>query len=300
MLEAIILGILQGLTEFLPVSSSGHLVIIPYLVPQFSQPPLAFGVAVHGGSLVAVIAYFWSDLKFLATRMFDVNSEGPEATARARKTVMLLGIGSIPAAALGLALRDSFETAFEQPQYAAAFLLVTGAILYAAETIRLRRAAAQLEIPAKEMTSRQRRLDPGRDEGTISVGDAIVIGLAQAFAIFPGVSRAGSTMAAGMIRGLSREGAARYSFLLSIPVILGAFILSIPDLTNGSLDESGFGGSALIAGMLAAAISGYWAIRFLLKLVATDDLLGFARYVVVLGTLTLFGYFTWIGPASSL
>lgn len=300
MLEAIILGVLQGITEFLPVSSSGHLVIVPYLVPQLNQPPLAFGVAVHGGSLLSVIAYFWSDLVFLATRTVGIKSEGPEATARARKTVLVLAIGSVPAAILGLALKSTFEETFEQPQYAAAFLLVTGAILWFAETVRLRRASAGIGVPAKEMTARQRQLDPGRDEGTIGVVDAVVIGLAQAFAIFPGVSRAGSTMAAGMVRGLSREGAARYSFLLSIPVILGAVILSLPDLTNGSLDESGFGGGALIAGMAAAAASGYWAIRFLLRLVASDDLLGFARYVVVLGALTLFGYFTWIGPASSL
>ena len=300
MFEAIVLGIVQGLTEFLPVSSSGHLVIIPYLVPEFTQPPLAFGVAVHAGSLVAVIVYFWADLVFLATRSLGIRSEGPEATARARRTIALLAVGSVPAAALGLGLESTFEDLFDEPNWAAGFLIVTGGILWMAETIRRRRVAAELGKPMKDLTAQERRRDPGRDEGTTSFVDAVVIGLAQAVAILPGISRAGATMAAGMVRGLSREGAARYSFLLSIPIIAGAFVFSLPDLTGGALDGGSYGGGALVAGMVAAGVSGYWAIRFLLRLVTNDDLLGFARYVVVLGTLTLTGYYTWIGPASQV
>jgi undecaprenyl-diphosphatase len=298
-LEAIVLGLVQGLTEFLPVSSSGHLVIIPYLV-AWEPPPLAFDVALHAATLVAVIAYFAGDLWFLATRSFGIGTEDPAAVRRARLTVGLLAAASVPAALAGYFLEPVFEETFGDPRIAAVMLFVTGTLLWGAERIRRRRAAAELGVAVDDMTPREARLDPGRGEGTTSFTDAITIGIAQMLAILPGISRSGATIAAGMTRGLSREGAARFSFLMAVPVIAGAFVFQLGDLTGEGLANSGYGGSALVAGMVAAGLSGYWAIRYLLRLVTTDDLLGFARYVVFFGALTLLGSFTWLGPPSQV
>jgi len=297
-IRAIILGIVQGLTEFLPVSSSGHLVVIPYLL-SWEQPPLSFGVAVHFGSLLAVLAYFAGDLWFLATRTFGIGASGPEEIKRARTTVMLLVIGTLPAAVLGATLESQFEKTFEDPRFAASFLLVTAILLWLAETIRRRRVAAREGVTVKEVTAAQELDDPGRHEGTTTITDAVAIGFAQAMAILPGISRAGATMATGMMRGLSREGAARFSFLLSIPIILGATAFEYPDFSTSGLEGTMYGGWALVAGMAAAAVSGFWAIRYLLRLVADNDLLGFARYVAFFGILTWVGYL-WLGPPSQV
>lgn len=298
MLEAIILGLLQGLTEFLPVSSSGHLVIVPYLA-GWEQPPLAFDVAVHAATLLAVVLYFLGDLWFLATRTFGLLSSGPAETSRARTTVGLLAVGTVPAAITGYLVKPIFDEQLSDPRVAAVMLFVTALLLWFAETVRRRRAAVQQGVAVKQMTAEQARLDPGRDEGTTTFLDAIAIGGAQALAILPGISRSGATIAMGMGRGLSREGAARFSFLLAIPVIAGAFVSQLGDMTGGvSLAGTVYDGTPLVAGVIAAGVSGYWAIRFLLKLVVDEDLLGFARYVVMLGLLTLAASFTWLGPPS--
>ena len=299
MLQAIVLGLVQGLTEFLPVSSSGHLVIVPYLV-AWESPPLAFGVALHAATLLAVVAYFVGDLWFLATRTFGLRSSGPEETRRARTTVGLLAIGSLPAALAGFFLEEMFARSFEDPRFAALMLFVTAGLLWFAESLRRRRAAAAEGVSVRQQTAAQAQVDPGRDEGTTSFTDALTVGVAQALAIFPGISRSGATIAAGMARGLSREAAARFSFLLSIPVIAGAFVFELGEVTGEGLAGTAYGGSALVAGMVAAAASGYWAIRFLLRLVANQDLLGFARYVTMFGGLTLLGAYTWIGAPSQV
>jgi undecaprenyl-diphosphatase len=297
-LQAIILGLVQGLTEFLPVSSSGHLVIVPYLV-GWDDPPLAFDVALHGATLLAVVAFFAGDLWFLATRTFGIGTDDPAEVRRARLTLLLLAVASVPAALAGFFLEETFEEVFGDPRIAAGMLFATAGMLWAAETMRRRRAAVEHGVAVGELTRAQASLDPGRHEGTTSVTDAFVMGCAQMLALIPGISRAGATMAAGMMRGLSREGAARFSFLMSVPVIGGAFAFQVGDL--GDVTAMGeYGGVALIAGMTAAALSGYWAIRYLLRLVVTDDLLGFARYVMFFGALTLLGAFTWIGPPSQV
>lgn len=299
MLEAIILGLVQGLTEFLPVSSSGHLVIVPYLV-GWDDPPLAFDVALHAATLLAVVAYFAGDLWFLATRTFGVGSTGPADTQRARLTLGLLAVGSVPAALAGFFLEPVFEDTFSDPRIAACLLFATAGMLWFAERLRRRRAATAQGVQLADMTVGQDRLDPGRHEGTTTFIDAVAMGGAQALAILPGISRSGATIAMGMARGLSREGAARFSFLMSIPVIAGAFVFQLADVAGTGLDGTRYGGQALIAGMVAAAASGYWAIRYLLQLVVNRDLLGFARYVVFFGLLTLLGAFTWIGPPSQV
>lgn len=299
MLEAIILGLVQGLTEFLPVSSSGHLVIVPYLL-GWESPPLAFDVALHAATLLAVFSYFAGDLWFLATRMIGIGASDTAEVRRARVMVGLLAVASVPAALAGYFLEPIFEDTFGDPRIAAAMLFVTAGLLWVSENLRRRRAAVAQGLEPAGMTPDQARFDPGRDAGTTTFRDAIVIGVAQMLAILPGISRSGATIAAGMIRGLSLEGAVRFSFLMSIPVIAGAFVFQLDDLAGTALDGTGYDGGPLIVGMVAAAVSGYWAIRYLVKLVATDDLLGFARYVVVVGALTLIGALTWIGPASQV
>lgn len=292
MLEAIVLGLIQGLTEFLPVSSSGHLVIVPYLL-SWEQPTITFDVAVHFGTVLAVIAYFAGDLWWLATRSLGIDGSQADAQ-RARMTIALLALASVPAAAAGYFLEDQFESAFADPRVAAAMLLVTGALLWSAEYTRRRRASIIEGVPANRIPP---AVDHGRDEGSATFMDAAIIGIAQAAAILPGISRSGATIVAGMGRGLSREGAARFSFLLSIPIILGATAFKLGDFLAPDAPEAVFSDLEILAGTIAAAISGFLALRFMLRLVVNEDLLGFARYVALLGVLTFVGY-AWLGPPS--
>jgi undecaprenyl-diphosphatase len=190
-----------------------------------------------------------------------------------------------------VAFESTFEAAFGSPRAVAIFLYVTAVGLTAVELLRRRRAAASIGKPVGELEGAERDLDPGRREDTITIRDVVVIGLAQAFAIFPGVSRSGATIVAGMGMGLSRAAAARFSFLLSVPIVLGATVSKLPDLGESEAGTLPFGPLEITAGVLAAGISGYWAIRFLLRLVQTDDLLGFARYVAVFATLLFAGTF---------
>lgn len=293
MLRAIILGIIQGLTEFLPVSSSGHLVVTPYLF-SWETPGLPFDVALHAGTLVAVVGYFAADLWYLATRSLGVGTVAEGEAARARRTIGLLAVGSVPAAIAGFTLEDVFADAFERPVWVAGFFLVTAGLLTLAETVRARRARRAGAVQGAAVDEVPPHVDPGRDETTIGFVDTITIGLFQAFALFPGISRSGSTIAGGMLRGLSREASARFSFLLMIPAVAGATVLKLPELFDNG--NQVFTTTEIIAGMVAAAVSGFWAIRYLLKLVQTDDLKGFARYLVFFSILILIGRFTWIGP----
>ncbi|MBW3657622.1 MAG: undecaprenyl-diphosphate phosphatase [Actinobacteria bacterium] len=294
MLQAIVLGLVQGLTEFLPVSSSGHLTVVPYLL-SWPQPPLAFNVALHFGTLLAVVAYFWGDLWYLATRSVGVGTTVDGEAARARRTVGLLAVGTLPAAVIGYLFESSFEQVFDDPRAVAGFLLVTASILWGAERLRRRRAAVLVGVRARALSPEQQAIDPGRDEGTVGWLDTIAIGFAQALAIFPGISRSGATIAMGMARGMSREGSARFSFLLSVPIILGATLAQARELLGGEAEERLFTTAEIAVGVAVAALSGYWAIRFLLRYVASDDLTGFARYVAFFAVLTFVGTL-WIGP----
>ncbi|MFN2557807.1 MAG: undecaprenyl-diphosphate phosphatase [Nitriliruptorales bacterium] len=313
MLRAVILGVVQGLTEFLPVSSSGHLVVVPYLL-SWQSPGLAFDVALHAGTLISLVIYFAADLWHLVTRSLGVGTVVAGDVQRARRTVAMLALGSLPAALVGLLFEGFFEEAFTQPLWVAGFFLVTAGLLYAAELVRRRRAAnliiaSQLDsgkMPdgaheASRGTDQARveaaQFDPGRDETTVNWIDSLVIGGAQAFALFPGLSRSGSTIAFGMFRGLSRLAAARFSFLLAIPAVAGALILELPDVFAG--DTGGFSDSEVMVGMAAAMVSGYWAVRYLLRLVTTDELNGFARYLVLAALLVAVASL-WIGPVSSV
>jgi undecaprenyl-diphosphatase len=276
--QAFFLGILQGATEFLPVSSSGHLVLVPWLL-GWASPGLAFDAVVHWGTALAVVAYFWRDwvslvraallsLRALTLRRLrtDPSLESSQGSRDARLAWFIL-LGTVPAALLGWLLEDFFERMFGRPAAAAVFLLVTAGILAAGERFGRRE----------------------RDLDTLTWTDALLVGLAQALAIFPGISRSGSTIAAGLARGLRREPAARFSFLLATPVILGAGLLKVVDLAQ-------MGGLAaqipsLAIGFVAAGVVGFGCIHFLLRYLQRRRLYPFAVYCAVVGVVCLVAAF---------
>lgn len=263
LLEALILGIVQGATEFLPVSSSGHLVLVPWWF-GFDKPPLLFDVVVHMGTLMAVLVYFWRDwltllqagLNALRNRTF----QDPDA-----RLLLLIIIGTIPAALAGVLLENVFEAAFAEPRAAALFLLVTAGLL----TLSERSYAADRDLPE------------------INSFDALAIGIAQAFAILPGISRSGSTIATGIMRGFPRPVAARFSFLLATPIIMGAGAKQVLDVLSGDVTVASDLVGPLIGGFFAAAGVGILSIWFLMRLLQSRRLYGFAVYCAAFGTLSL-------------
>jgi undecaprenyl-diphosphatase len=263
--QSIFLGIIQGLTEFLPISSSGHLVIIPYLLgwklPQ--QDAFIFDVLVQVATLAGVFAYFWKDILAIL-KAFVMSLFTPQSfkDPLARQGWLIL-VATLPAGVIGVALKGPVESAFNSPQATGFFLFVTAGILIGAERL-------------------------GRREKTIEQltwQDALWIGLAQAVAIFPGISRSGSTIAGGMARRLQRPSAARFSFLLSIPIMLaagglaGLDLLEIPNLTQVL--------PVFIPGFIAAAVTGYFTIRWLLGFLQRRPLTVFAIYCILAGIITI-------------
>jgi len=244
-------GLIQGLTEFLPVSSSGHLVLIPALL-GFEEPSLAASVMLHLGTLLAVVAYYRTDL----LRLLHLRRD-----SEARRILLLLAIGTVPAALVGLTLHGPVETVFSEPWLVAVALMVTGAIL----------------LFSLLVGKGVRRLAEGRWT------DGVVVGLAQAFALLPGISRSGMTIAAGMAQGFQRKEAARFAFLLSIPAIAGAALLDGMDL----VERGGFT-SDLLLGMAVAAVVGYLAIAGLIRVLVRVGLLPFALYCLAFGTAAYF------------
>lgn len=264
-LQAIILGIVQGATEFIPVSSSGHLVLVPWLL-GWDSPGLVFDTVVHWGTLVAVLAYFWRDWLVLITAWFRglLRWDWQEPEAR---LMWLLILGSIPAALLGFFLEDFFEALFGKPVWVSVFLLVTAGLLALSERLGDLGAARE------------------RDLDSLRWPDALVIGLGQAAAIAPGISRSGSTIATGLFRGLQRPAAARFSFLLATPIIFGAGLLQLKDLFSAPDPLAQL--PALTAGFLAATISGYFCIWGLLRYLKQGKLYPFAIYCALAGVLCL-------------
>lgn len=251
-LQAIFLGIVQGLTEFLPVSSSGHLVIFQHIF-GVEEGPLTFDVLVHLGTLVAVIIAFWDDVVAILRKPFS------------RMTYLII-IGCIPAALMGFYLEPLFTKAFESLLVVGIGLLITGFILKISDTVSRR------TIVFKEL-----------EETT--TWNALFIGLLQGIAIIPGISRSGSTIAGGLLAGLDREWAARYSFLLSIPVILGAGLVHIKRLVETGIESAMI--LPYIIGPITACIFGYIAIRVVMTLVKDGRLVYFSYYCWTVGLLTL-------------
>jgi undecaprenyl-diphosphatase len=275
LLQAFLLGLIQGVTEFIPVSSSGHLQAVPFLL-GWEPGSLAFDVALHLGTLVAVVAYFRADLWGMAKGLLRPGDR--DAAARgSRRLVGLLAVASVPAAIVGLLARDVITAAFEQPLAVAAFLVLTAVLLWSAE--RRRTQLGTVEHTADDVAA------VGAELAALPWSRAVGMGAAQALAIFPGVSRSGATIAAGMSLGMSRGAAARLSFLMLLPVTLGAALVTLPDLVTAQPGTLPFGPVEIALGVSVSAVSGYLAIRFLIALVARRSLLVFARYVLVLAAL---------------
>jgi undecaprenyl-diphosphatase len=293
-LRAFILGIVQGLTEFLPISSSAHLSIVPKLL-GYQTPELAFDVLLHFGTLTAVIAYFWRDLWAFVLCLLAPGRLGPGQAGARRRMLALLVLASVPAAAAGFLVQDWAEKQTGQPLRASVFLFATTALMITAELYDARRkrlAATPVGVRAAEAgadpdpADRAPEHSPGRpvpaetELQTLPAGRAFGIGVAQALALVPGVSRSGATISTGLLLGVSREAAARFSFLLSIPAILGAGILKLDELGQGV--ESG---PELLVGFLAAAVSGFLAVSLLIRLLRTHTLWPFIWYRLAAGSL---------------
>ncbi|WP_334110019.1 undecaprenyl-diphosphatase UppP [Thermodesulfitimonas autotrophica] len=250
--EAVVLGIVQGLGEFLPISSSAHLVLTPWFF-GWPDPGLSFDVALHLGTLVAVIAYFWRDWLTLATH-------GLRGTrSRESRLFWYLVVATVPGGLAGMALEKYAETTFRAPGLVGLMLIFMGLILYWAD----------------------HRGPRARGIWQVGWGDAFLIGFAQALAIVPGVSRSGATIAAGRFLGLDREAATRFSFLLSLPIILGAGLFSLRHI--GAQDLT----LPFWVGVVTSGITGFAAIAFLLRFVVTRNFNVFVWYRGILGLLTI-------------
>jgi undecaprenyl-diphosphatase len=259
---AMLLGLLQGLTEFLPVSSSGHLAIAQHLVPGFQQPGLLFDVTLHVGTLAAVCVYFWRDLSVL----FGGRRGNPYSLSRAERSrlVWLMVAATLVTGLLGLALKERVEAAFTSLTAVGAFLLVTGLILLAGQALSARRGR-------------------GKEERQTRLGDALFVGLMQGLAVMPGISRSGSTISAGLARGLEPAWAARLSFLLSIPAVAGAALLECRECAGAAAGQW----PAYLAGAAVAFASGLAAIRLVMGALRRGNFSLFAYYCFAAGGLVL-------------
>lgn len=253
--EAIILGIVQGLTEFLPISSSGHLILAEWATGWKGEliNSLTFDVALHVGTLTAVLWYFWRDWLHLGKASLKVlQGRAPQYEAR---LVWYIALATIPAVIAGLTLERTIETLFRNPLLVAAALVVGSVLMWFAD----------------RYSKHERFL------GTMTLGHALLVGAAQAFALVPGISRSGITITAALAAGYRREDAARFSFLLSTPVIAGAAFLKLRDLTF-----QGHAAWGCILGTLGSAAVGYLAIRFLIRYLGRHSLNIFVWYRVAL------------------
>jgi len=254
--QSLLLGAGQGLTEFLPVSSSGHLALAQHFMVGFHQPGILFDVMLHLGTLLAVVVYFRKDLLALAIAPWQRGEEG----AANRHLLGLLVAGSLPTAVIGLLLKRTVEQFLEKPAGVAALLLVTGTLLFVAERFRHRGKRQKLTLV-----------------------DALLTGVAQGVAVFPGISRSGATIATLLLRGVDGADAARFSFLLSLPAVCGAALLSLKDLSGIATEEI----PLYLAGAAVASLVGFMAIHWLLAAIRKERLYAFAIYCWIVGSLTL-------------
>jgi len=307
-LQAAVVGLVQGVSELFPISSLGHAVLIPAViggqwaqnlnVAAESSPYLAFIVGLHVATAAALLIYFWRDWVRIIRGLITSIRYREVYTADERLAWMIV-LGTIPVGIAGLALQKTFQTVFGQPKLAAVFLTVNGLILIAGE--RFRRDASR---EADEETVRQReyaelavgrhsasaRAERQREHAAVAMSDgrlaslsypqAMLIGSAQCLALIAGISRDGVTMVAGMTRGLSREDAGRFAFLLATPAILAAGVLKLPELFGPA--GAGIGGQILV-GSLMAGLGAYFSVRFLVKYLQTRTLTPFGIYCIVAG-----------------
>lgn len=284
-LEAIVLGIIQGLTEFLPISSTAHLALTPWLVTKlglanWSDPGLTFDVALHGGTLLAILVYFWRTwIQILRAALggkvvrFSETSDSqrnltPEEERSERRLLWYMIAATIPAGLAGALLEKRIETSFRSPLLMASMLIIVAIVMWVAER------ASRFQKPLPQ----------------INFGDAMTVGVLQAFAVVPGVSRSGITIAGGLFRNLTREAAARFSFLLSTPIIAGAALLKLHHVMKEGLPP----GMAMpfLVGIVVSAVVGYATIAWFIRYLGTKTLTVFIAYRIVFGLLVLcLGYF---------
>jgi undecaprenyl-diphosphatase len=280
--QAIVLGVLQGISELFPISSLGHTVIFPNLFgwdnivrwqSQSESPWLAFNVMLHVGSAIGLLIYFWRDWVDLV-RAFFVSLRKRRAETPTERLAWLIICAEIPVGILGLALEHPVRVATAKPEIAASFLIVNGLILLGAERLR-RRSEVRALARREGMKS-----DGGRELATLDYREAGVVGLAQSSALIAGISRDGVVMATGLARGLDNSDAARFGFLLATPLILAAGLYKIPDLT-GPLG-AGIRGPAVIAAVFAA-ITAVITVHFLTRYFKRGNLTPFGIYCVLFG-----------------
>jgi len=271
--QAIVLGIVQGLTEFLPVSSSGHLILVRDLL-HWSDPGLAFDVALHAGTLVAVLIYFaglWIRILRAAfganiridSESGDTSPLSPEELRQQRWLLWLLVLGTVPGAIIGKLFEKQAEETFRQPALVASMMILVALIMWWAE---------------KASSYRKSLSQTG-------VADALTVGIAQAAAIVPGVSRSGSTIAAGLFRGMTRDAAARFSFLLATPIIAGACVLNAIHLRHTGIPADMK--QAFIVGTAVSAVVGYITIAGFIRYLRTRTLKIFIVYRIIFGIIVL-------------
>ena len=261
--QAIILGMVQGLGEFLPISSSAHLILTPWLF-KWHDPGLGFDLALHWGTLLAVLVYFRNDIwllvkgfwysLFKSTRDFEANIY--------QKLSWLIILASVPGALIGKLLEEKAETSLRSPLLIAIDLAVFGVVFFVLD----------------KMGKKEKNLDK------IKWYDALIVGFGQALAIIPGVSRSGATMGAGLLLGFKRADAARFSFLMSAPIIFGAGLVKVKEFMSGGIT------AVLVAGFISAAIFGFFSIRFLLRYLAKHDFKIFVWYRLALAAVVLAVY----------
>lgn len=287
--QAVFLGVVQGLTEFLPISSSGHLVLFEQVL-GVRTPGLTFEIALHFGTLLAVLGYYRADFAGMVAAAL-----GPFTGRRGGlgglwadphgRLLVLLAVGTLPAAVIGLAFKPVFERLFDSLTAVGFFWLLTAGLLWLASS----------RMPVARPGAGAAGLATGRDAGLRPTGaarrlpdmswrDALFVGFLQAAAILPGVSRSGSTIAGGLLAGFAPEAAARYSFFLSVPAVAGAILLDLKDVLSEGLQVEV---TTLLVGMATAFLSGLFAIKALLRLLGQGRLNVFAWYTLILGLAVL-------------
>src|SRR3954468_12685818 len=285
-LQAIVIGILQGITELLPISSLGHSVLIPELLGWHSLVAgqsadesfyLAFLVGLHVATAIALVVFYRHDW-VAVIRGFFTSIAHRRIDTPAQRMAWLLVLGTIPVGIVGLVFEHNLRTVFAKPTAAAIFLTLNGVILLAGERLRRRSEVRKLVLEHDHHTDPGH--DVGRDLDTLELREGVFVGSSQILALFAGISRSGVTMVAGLLRGLDHEDAARLSFMLATPVIFAAGVYKLPDLLGHNGDH--VRGQVLV-GSLAAGIAAYLSVRFLTKWFATRTLTPFAIYSLVFG-----------------
>ena len=269
--EAVVLGLLQGLAEFLPISSSGHLALAQSLFGVEADKVLLLAVLLHLGTLIAVFVVYWKDLWELIVELCVTikdlcTGKGLRLEERpVRKLGVMIIVATIPTAVIGLLFNDFFEGLYSSIVAVGIGFLITGVLMFLAEKMG----------------------SVNRDIRKMNCRNALFIGVLQGIAIYPGISRSGSTLVGGLTTGLKREFAVKFAFLISIPSILGSVVLEAPKALEGDLDTALLG--PILAGMLVAAVSGYFAIKTMIRIVSNKKLSYFSYYVWILGLCTI-GY----------